>query len=69
MKILFKLNLFFRIFFIFWYRQIFFFSYLKGIDENQHATPHNPLYRSIEPITGSKTKKIKKAFNELIQDI
>jgi len=69
MKILFKLNLFFKIFFIFWYRQIFFFSYLEGIDENQHATPHNPLYMPIGPITRSKNKNIKKAFNGLIQNI
>jgi len=38
-------------------------------DENQRASPKDPLEVSIGLITRSRAKKIKDAFNGLIQDI
>jgi hypothetical protein len=38
-------------------------------DENQQASPKDPLEVSIGLITRSRAKKIKDAFNGLIQDI
>lgn len=38
-------------------------------DNAIHTTPKDSLHVSIRPITSSRGKKVKKTFNELIQDI
>ena len=38
-------------------------------DNAIHTTPKDQLHVSIRPITRSRAKKVKKTFNELIQDI
>jgi hypothetical protein len=42
---------------------------LSLFDENQQAPLKDPLQVSVGPITRARSKKIKKALNELIQKI
>ena len=41
----------------------------RGNDENQQAPLKDPLHVPVGPITRARSKKIKEALNELIQDI
>ena len=40
-----------------------------GFDENQQAPLKDPLHVPVGPIIRARTKKIKEALNELIQEI